>query len=137
MYCSGGLNTQSSRAQEHANQMYDQIRHRNDCYRISKNTNFSLERIQIIKNYIFNDSHILAYGVSRLYPCYEIAESWRRLTDGKCIEMHDMMLLYHELLEISLLISSDISQREAHDRSESKYNYTEASNNYYRARGQL
>lgn len=53
MYVSGGLNPESEKAQDHAIKMYESIRKRRSDYEmISKNTGFSIEQIQIVKNYI-------------------------------------------------------------------------------------
>lgn len=50
---SGALNPESKQAEEHAKQMYEQIRQRKtDCQQIAKNTEFSIEEIKRIKNYL-------------------------------------------------------------------------------------
>lgn len=135
---SGGLVPNTSKAIEQAFKMYEQIRRRKtDCLNIARNTGFSIEQVQIIKNYIFYDSHKLTYGYSQFYPCYEMAESWRRLSEknGINVQKHDVLLLYHELYEISLLISnSNYSQSHAHFEAEKKYNYSLESDRFYNIR---
>lgn len=135
IFHSGGLNPYSNAASEHAFMMYESIRHRRtDCEYVARNTNFSIEQMQIIKNYIFHDSHVLSYGFERFYPDYSIAESWRRLSAKKAVDIkpHDILLLWHELTEIDVLIHhTGISHNEAHSIAEKKYNYSLASKQYY------
>lgn len=88
----------SARAQEHANIAYENYRHqRNDCKRIAENTVFTIEQVSLVKVYIFYAYHDLPNGFKRFYPCYEMAESWRRLSgkDARKIQKHDILLLQH------------------------------------------
>lgn len=132
---SGGLVPTSGPAIKHAFTMYESIRHRNtDCEYISRNTKFSIEQVQLVKNYIFRDSHVLSYGFTRFYPSYEIAESWRRLSAKKPndIKKHNVLLLYHELTEIDIKIHhTNISHEDAHNLAEQQYNYALESQKYY------
>ena len=62
---------------------------------------------------------------------FEIAQSWQRLSDENLtIEPHDITLLRHELLEISL-VREGLSQNEAHESASKKYDYAEESMMYY------
>lgn len=75
----------------------------------------------------------------RFYASYEIAESWRRLSEwnGRNIQKHDIILLYHELYEIQLLLGDrNMSQATAHRLASEKYPYDAMSEGYYRERGQ-
>lgn len=64
--------------------------------------------------------------------CFEIAESWRRLAfDRKNIKSHDIILIKHELNEISL-VSQGYAQSDAHDITNKLYNYAEESREFYR-----
>lgn len=75
----------------------------------------------------------------RFHPSYEMAKSWRRLSErnGKNIQRHDVLLLYHELYEVWLLLSSpEMSQNMAHKLASMKYPYDRESEKYYRIRGQ-
>lgn len=132
----GGLNPyKDCKAKEVANRMYTEFRRRRtDIENIAKHTDFSIEQVTLIKNYIFNDSHVLTSGYSRFAPSYEMAESWRRLSErqGKNIQPHDILLLYHELYEIELLIAHNkYSQSRAYFLAEQKYNYSKACMKYY------
>lgn len=135
----------SKEADEVAERLYANIRKRStDCYKIYKNTSFSIEQVQIIKNYIFNDSHNInvngRYMYRRFFPSYDIAESWKRLSETKPdnILKHDIMLLCHELTEIMILLKNPgYIQKFAHDLANEKYNYQLASDEYYRRLGRL
>jgi hypothetical protein len=119
-----------------ASKLYEQIRHRRtDIEHIANNTGFSIEQITIVKNYIFYDSHVLTSGYSRFLPSYEMAQSWLRLSakTSSNIQMHDILLLYHELYEIELIISnSRYTQSHAHSLAEQKYNYSKACKEFYK-----
>lgn len=135
---SGALNPLSGRAIEHATRVYESIRKNStDIYYISKNTSFTYEQVSLINGYIFYNKHVLmGTCVDRFFPSYEMAESWRRLAskNGKGIQNHDVLMLYHELLEIQL-ITQGYSQSEAHELASKKYDYSSASNDYYRKLG--
>lgn len=139
---SGGLIRGSQREQIYTRKMYEQIRNRRTDYLVvAKNTGFSIEQVQVIKNYLFKDYHYLngSTMTSRFDDSYEIAESWRRLSErnGKNIQRHDVLLLYHELYEVQLLLSSpEMSQNMAHKLASMKYPYDRESEKYYRMRGQ-
>lgn len=79
--------------------------------------------------------------MNRKYPdrfdaSYEMAQSWERLSrkTGKGIQPHDVILLYHELVELSY-IARGYSQQEAHDIASKQYDYSKASNEYYKSLG--
>ncbi len=137
MQCGGVVNPKTDfRANKKAERLYEEIRNRNyDLLTIGKRTNFPVEIISIIKNYIFNDKHILQNGkYERFHSDYRIAESWRRLSTGKDnkIELHDvLLLLYHEACEISYLMNNHCSVTIAHEYAQERYNYAEASDQYY------
>lgn len=133
---SGGLNPYKDRiCIIKAMKMYEQIRRRKtDIINIVRHTNFSIEQVQIIKNYIFYDSHELSMGYSRFNPSFEMTQSWLRLSEknGNNIQSHDVTLLYHELYEIQLLLSKNkCSQSRAHMIAEKKYNYSQACKQFY------
>ena len=137
---SGGVNIYSKEARIHTKSMYEQIRNRRtDCINVSVNSGFTLEQVTIIKNYLFKDCHELSYGYMPFEPSYDIAESWRRLSEksGKNIKHHDIILLYHELLEIQILLQGRCTQKEAHELASKQYNYHLLSDIYYRSIGRL
>lgn len=141
-YISGGIVRGTPRAEAHAFRMYEEFRNRRTDYlNVAKNTGFSIEQVQIVKNYLFKDYHYLhgSTMVSRFDESFEIAESWRRLAErgGRYIQYHDTLLIPHELYEIHLLImNTGMSQNTAHKQASLVYPYDAESERYYRERGQ-
>ena len=77
-------------------------------------------------------AHELENGYRRFDPNFHIAQSWQRLMskNKNDIKNHDLTLLNHELLEMSL-IESGMSQQEAHTYAQGTYNYGKESDEYY------
>lgn len=101
-----------------------------DVKRIAKASGFSEDEIATIKQYIFFETHDLGDGINaRFAPDYMMAESWRRLIDGKP-EPHDITMLKHEQMERSL-IEEGLSQDEAHIRTSKVYNYGKEAEEFY------
>lgn len=126
------------KAQKHAEMYYQEIRKANtDIEKIASNTDFSLDQIRLIKNYLFIWEHDLEDGTRRFDPIFHIAESWRRLAyDAKNIQPHDITLLKHELLEIDL-VTKGYSQREAHENATKIHNYSLESSKFYQEKGAM
>lgn len=122
----------SSEATAHAELYYEEIRKQHtDVLKIAKNTGYSYQQIQMVKNYLFYDYHDLGGEFKQFDPCFEIAESWRRLAyDPQHIQHHDLILLKHEINELQL-VAQGFDQDEAHDFTNVEYNYTMASDAYY------
>ncbi len=137
MIISEGLNYSGLKASsDEASKMYESIRKRKtDWYNVSNNTNFSIEQTQTVKSYIFNESHLLqGFGCRKFFPDIAIAQSWLRLSEksGKNIQSHDILLLYHELYEISLLLADNtLTQYKAHEIATLKYDYSGACDIFY------
>lgn len=135
---SGALNPLSKEADNYALIKYESIRKQsNDIKYISDNTGFTYEQVSLVKGYIFYNKHILTRRYpDRFDPSFEMAQSWERLSrkNGKGIKKHDVLLLYHELLEIGFILQR-YSQQEAHDLASKQYDYAKASNEYYRSLG--
>lgn len=121
---SGGLERYSDAAEKHAAQYYESVRKmKNDVDAIAKNTNFNIDDVQNIKEYLFIAKHDLGDGeLSHFHPDYEIAQSWQRLIDGRNIESRDIVLLKHELLEREYTLQG-LDQNTAHIKAEEKFNY--------------
>ena len=108
---SGAITDQYSEdAIQYASQKYDSIRKQTgDCERIAKNTGYSIQQINFIKNYLFFDKHYLNSFNETLYkrfdPEFTIAQSWERLSSRKreIIKKHDLLFLKHELKEIECI----------------------------------
>ena len=128
---SGALNPNSKAAMEHAERYYEAVRkRRGDVASISRNTGIPRKVISKIRRYVFVDEHDLDGGRKRFDPSYEMAESWRRLVEGKHILPHDITLLKHERMEMRL-VEKGMPQREAHTIASKKYNYGRESEEYY------
>jgi hypothetical protein len=94
-----------------------------DVERIAKNTGRTVEEIQYVKNYLFMDKHDFGNGkIDYFAPDDEIAKSWDRLRAGEDIRPHDLTLINHELEE-RRLVQSGLTQSQAHDLANKKYNY--------------
>jgi len=124
---SGALDSNSDRAQKHADLYYESVRSMTaDILNISENTGFAVEEIKRIKEHIFIKEHDLGNTEKQRFDTdYDIAQSWQRLIDGRSIEAHDIILLRHELLEIELM-EQGYSQQEAHDITNLAFNYRRA-----------
>lgn len=128
---SGARNPFGGAASEHAEKYYGLIRSMTtDVSKIAKNTEYSEEEIQAIKNYLFIDEHDLGdNGVKQFDPDYMIAESWQRLIDGK-MEQHDLVLIKHEVMEKELM-QQGMTQDEAHRATARIYDYGEEAKKFY------
>jgi SPP1 gp7 family putative phage head morphogenesis protein len=129
---SGALNPNSDEAAEHSDKYYESVRKmKTDVNSIAKNTNFSIEDIQKIKDYVFLDNHDLGDGrIDRFDSDYMMAQSWQRLIDGKDIKSHDYTLLEHELLEREYE-QQGIPHGKAHSLASKKYDYSGEAEKYY------
>lgn len=129
---SGALNPYSERAEKHAIQYYETVRNRKtDTERIANNTGFAEKDIEAVRQYIFFEKHDLGInGVRRFFPSYMMAESWRRMFEGKDIQPHDLILIKHELLERQYMMAG-IPQNIAHEKAEQKYNYRKEAEEYH------
>lgn len=132
---SGGriTNTYSPAARAHAERYYGLVREmKTDVMRIARNTGYSEETIQRIKNFVFLEEHDLGDPEPRRFdPSFSMAQSWQRLINGTP-EPHDLTLLKHEILEKELM-DSGMSQNDAHIEASKKYNYAKESDDYYAA----
>lgn len=128
---SGARNPYGDKAKEHAERYYGLVRKMTtDVDRISKTTGIPKDKVQDIKNFIFLDKHSLGGSVPEYFaPDYMMAESWRRLIDGKP-EPHDITLLNHEMMEKELM-KKGMSQQEAHNITSKKYNYDKEAGEFY------
>ena len=114
---------------KHAVMFYEAVRKRDKVLEInviSKNTGFSKVDIEKIYNHVFITEHNLNGKMQRFAPDYNMAESWRRLREGKDIQEHDIVLLQHELMELNLMNNKKLNYFEAHNITQEKYNYEEA-----------
>lgn len=127
-----------SRRQKHAQLFYSARRNSKKepfVRRIAENSGMNEISISKIFDHIFIEKHEI-YGELRNFDSsYDMAESFRRLYEGKNILPHDLILLKHERLELELMKRYGYSQSEAHILSSTKHNYAEALNKYEKERG--
>lgn len=126
-------NEETVEAHEYALKEYERIR--NDKYDIEKivnNTDFQELQVNIIKNYLFYDKHKRDDGTfERFDPDFYIAQSWHRLAyEPQNIQKHDLELLKHESMELSLVLQG-YTQFEAHNITNEKHNYTKLAEEFY------
>jgi hypothetical protein len=129
-------NPESKEAQKHAEMYYEEIRHMTtDVDKIASNTGFTKAQIMLVKNYLFIAKHELFGGIRRFDSCFEIAESWRRLAfDKENIQKHDILLIKHELKEMSLVVQG-FSQEKAHEEASKLYDYAHEYKEFYKKLG--
>ena len=128
---SGALDPSSKKASKHAEQYYESVRKmKTDYKKIALNTGLDANEIKRIKDYLFVNEHELITGKKRFDPDYMIAESWRRLIEGKGIQPHDLTMLNHEILEHKLVLSG-LSQDDAHKLATERYNYNKEAIEYH------
>lgn len=113
----------------HANSYYDSVRNskkNNIINTIASNTGMAESDISKIYDHVFINEYELYGGKRRFDPDYDMAESFRRLREGKEIQEHDLILLRHERLEYELMNKEGMTYQEAHSIAETKYNYRKA-----------
>jgi hypothetical protein len=95
-----------------------------DVYRISKNTGYSVEDIQKIKEHMFINKYELGgEEPERFDPDYDQARSWQRMIEGKDIHEMDYVLINHELTEYRLMHDDGLTYFDAHVRADTMYGY--------------
>lgn len=128
---SGANDPNSKKANKHAELYYESVRKmKTDYKKIALNIGIDEKEILRIKNYLFVDEIELLNGKKRFDPDYSISESWRRLAEGKNIQLHDMTLIKHEMYERELM-KTGLTQDEAHKLTSKKYNYDKEVDKYY------
>lgn len=115
---------------EHAKKYYQEIRKRKSEYvinSIAKHTGIPSKAAKNIYEHIFIKEHSFADGETKRFdPDYDMAESIRRILEGKNIKEHDIVLIKHERLEAQLMRKYNMIYEDAHKLARSKYDYGEA-----------
>lgn len=123
--------------EKHAQSYYQAVRNSKKTVivkTISDNTNMREKYISRVYDHVFINEYDLYGGSRRFDPDYDMAESFRRLREGRDIQNHDVVLLQHEHLEYGLMNKLGMPYDEAHRLAESKYNYWEALNNFKKSK---
>ena len=97
-----------------------------DIYLISQNTGFSTSDIRKIKNHMMRDMIPFEDGIRRFDPDIDQALAWKRLIDGNNIRDTDILLLRHELEELSIMNSTGVVFEKAHPLANKKYDWQTA-----------
>lgn len=122
-----------TRRDAHANRYYESMRNSrksNIIDHIANNTGISKKSINKIYDHVFINEYELSGGKRRFDPDYYMAESFRRLREGKNIQKHDLIMLKHERLEYELMKKLHLKYDEAYKITERKYNYQKALNKF-------
>lgn len=108
----------------HAEREYEAIRKRTtDCYKIARNTGFSVEDVETIKAHMFINKHRFKDGTVRRFDAdFEQVQAWDRLTQGKHKEI-DTLLLKHELEESKIMNWQSLVYEDAHELANKKFNW--------------
>ena len=121
---SGGILDKSYEEQEeYAQRAYATIRKKNaqsDIKRVAKNSGFSEEDIEKIRNHLFFNEYQLEKGFSRFDPSAEIALAWEALEQGRQSDL-DILLLNHELEELTIMAKYGYDYNKAHLLANKKY----------------
>ena len=125
----------------HAQEFYESVRNRNkqhEIVKVSNNSGLSQSDVEKIYNHIFINEYDLEDGRKRFDPSYDMAESWRRLSEigGKNIQPHDLVMLNHELMEHDLM-AKGMKYDEAHELTNKSYNYQKAWIAWMKEKGDL
>lgn len=111
----------------HAEQMYEEIRHRTtDVKRIAESTPFSEKAVSEIKDHLFFKEHRFKDGtVHRFEEDFEQVQAWDRLTQGKGTPA-DIVLLKHEYVELTQMRIYGYVYETAHAIANRKWNWWDA-----------
>lgn len=125
----------------HAQEFYESVRNRNkqhEIVKVSNNSGLSQSDVEKIYNHIFINEYDLEDGRKRFDPNYDMAESWRRLSEigGKNIQPHDLVMLNHELMEHDLM-AKGMKYDEAHELTNKTYNYQKSWIAWMKEKGDL
>ncbi len=118
---------------QHAHKYYASLRNsdKNQIVQtISSNTHIDKEIVTKMFDHLLVNKYELYKGHVNFDPDYNIAESIRRLREGKDIQKHDLILVHHEAMEHDLMKTKKVTYEEAHKMTEEKYNYREALNKW-------
>lgn len=127
----GALNDKNDpdykRRNKHADMYYETRRHSKKeswVKKVAANTGMSEKIIGKIFDHVFIEEHWIYGELKRFDSSYDMAESFRRLHEGKNIQPHDIVLLRHERLESELMNRYGCTQSKAHALASRKYNYS-------------
>ena len=112
----------------HANLYYEEIKNNGKAVfvdKIATNTGFSQRFVSEVYDHVFTDKHQLAEGYKTFDTSYEMSVSFQRLKEGNFTDA-DVLLLRHEHLERALEKRYNMKYEDAHNLTDTKYNYASA-----------
>lgn len=115
--------------EKHALRYYESIRNSKKEFIVAAITNNSgVEESLVSKMYdhLFINQYELGNGYTLFDPDYYIAESVRRLREGKSIQEHDLLLIMHESMEYDLMNYDGMKYDVAHKIAKESYDYEKA-----------
>lgn len=134
---SGALNDKNDpfylKRDAHAKRYYDAVANSDKSSIvkvIAENTGMARKGISKVYDHVFVNQYDLYGGIRKFDPDYDMAESFRRLREGRNIQKHDIIMLKHERLEYELMNKLDMPYERAHELAARKYNYSEALKEY-------
>lgn len=121
---SGGILDKSQKEQDaYAKRAYEEIRKKNadsDIAKVAKSSGLTKEEVAKVRNHLFFAEHNLEKGLSRFDESAEIANAWEALEQGRAKEL-DIMLIKHELEELTIMEQYGYPYEKAHLLANRKY----------------
>lgn len=121
---SGGILDKSVEEQDaYAKRAYEEIRKKNaesDIAKVAKSSGLSKEEVEKVRNHLFFAAHNLEKGLSRFDESAEIANAWEALEQGRPSDL-DIMMIKHELEELTIMEQYGYSYNKAHLLANRKY----------------
>lgn len=93
---------------------------------IARNADVDVEAVSKMYDHLLINKYDLGRGLEPFDEDYDIAESLRRLREGKDIQAHDLLLIRHEALEHDLMNKNGLSYEKAHKIANESFNYQSA-----------
>ena len=127
------------RRDAHAERYYEELRNRRDreaiVRKLSEHSGVSVKSARKVYAHVFINKYDLDGEIKRFDPSYEMAESFRRLLQGKDIQKHDIILIHHERLEYELMHRYGKKYDVAHKLACIKHDYPKALNLWEKEHG--
>ena len=113
----------------HAEKYYSSMRNSEKdsiVFAIAKNANVDTKSVSKMYDHLLINKYHLDKGLANFDEDYDIAESLRRLREGKDIQAHDLLLVKHEALEYDLMNEEGLPYEEAHAIANKSFDYQTA-----------
>ena len=121
---SGGILDKSTEEQDaYAKRAYEEIRKKNaesDIAKVAKSSGLTKEEVAKVRNHLFFAKHNLEKGFVRFDESAEIANAWEALEQGRPSDL-DIMMIKHELEELTIMEQYGYSYDKAHLLANRKY----------------